>query len=52
MTAFAEEEYLKALHNPHKPAPDPGECLDLHDQCQTWAKSGECEKNPDYVSGL
>lgn len=30
---------------------DPGLCLDLHNKCQDWADSGECEKNPGYMIG-
>ena len=26
-----------------------GDCLDSDDNCASWAKSGECEKNPGYM---
>ncbi|XP_069993615.1 zinc metalloproteinase nas-4 isoform X2 [Penaeus vannamei] len=29
--------------------PSPGECEDSHKHCSTWAKDGECEKNPDWM---
>jgi len=47
---FREDEFLRGLANPHKVAPDPGSCEDLHNQCETWATAGECTKNADYVS--
>eukprot|EP00898_Chlorokybus_atmophyticus_P003029 jgi/Chlat1/3727/Chrsp259S03881 len=28
-----------------------GPCEDLSDQCQAWAATGECEKNPGYMIG-
>ncbi|KAL3848274.1 hypothetical protein ACJMK2_019142 [Sinanodonta woodiana] len=33
------------------PAPDSGNCTDKHDvfQCQSWARSGECDKNPTWM---
>eukprot|EP00798_Chlamydomonas_sp_ICE-L_P022228 gene22228-29293_t len=30
---------------------EPGMCSDFHKECQTWAEAGECEKNPDFMSG-
>lgn len=46
---LAEEDYLRALNKTFKPKPDPGMCVDLHEMCEQWAKSGECEKNKDYM---
>ena len=34
-----------------KPVPDPGLCRNNHEQCQTWAKGGECTKNSGYMLG-
>lgn len=31
---------------------DPGMCENYHEQCENWAKSGECEKNPGYMVRL
>jgi ShK domain-like len=25
------------------------ECVDLHENCEGWAESDECEENPDYM---
>lgn len=30
---------------------DPGMCQDIHNSCQFWAESGECENNPGYMLG-
>ncbi|XP_038703027.1 probable prolyl 4-hydroxylase 7 [Tripterygium wilfordii] len=32
-------------------ASDDGDCVDKNDNCPTWAKLGECEKNPRYMVG-
>ncbi|KAG2487326.1 hypothetical protein HYH03_014043 [Edaphochlamys debaryana] len=29
---------------------EPGACMDLNDQCVTWAESGECDRNPVYMN--
>jgi len=29
----------------------PEDCEDAHDLCATWAKAGECEKNPGFMRG-
>lgn len=28
---------------------DEGDCEDLHEHCQSWASSGECQANADYM---
>eukprot|EP00803_Ostreobium_quekettii_P005310 evm.model.scf_340.1 EVM.evm.TU.scf_340.1 scf_340:2444-7406(+) len=39
--------------DPNAPTPaDPGICKDLSDECPKWAASGECEKNPRYMTGI
>ncbi|KAG2489361.1 hypothetical protein HYH03_012191 [Edaphochlamys debaryana] len=48
---FREEEYKRYLKEAFNPLPDPGICVDLHEMCNTWAKSGECENNPGYMTG-
>ena len=30
---------------------DPNECKDEHEQCELWARAGECERNPKYMLG-
>jgi 2OG-Fe(II) oxygenase superfamily len=30
---------------------DPGVCMDVDSRCVEWAKSGECTKNPGYMTG-
>ncbi|KAF5739655.1 hypothetical protein HS088_TW12G00864 [Tripterygium wilfordii] len=30
---------------------DDGDCVDKNDSCPTWAKLGECDKNPLYMVG-
>ena len=37
------EKSLKMAHS--------GECTDENANCATWAKAGECEKNPTYMVG-
>ncbi|KAL6135697.1 hypothetical protein ACLB2K_067923 [Fragaria x ananassa] len=37
------EKSLKKVHS--------GECTDENANCATWAKAGECEKNPTYMVG-
>ena len=27
-------------------------CVDENNECAIWAKSGECEKNPNYMSSF
>ena len=27
----------------------PIDCIDTHDNCEDWAKRGECQKNPQYM---
>ena len=27
-------------------------CVDTDVQCESWAQSGECEKNPSFMSGV
>ena len=49
---FRGDDYEKTLTQRPKPPPDPADCMDLHPQCGNWAASGECTKNPDYVSVL
>ncbi len=29
----------------------PEDCVDTHQLCASWAKDGECDKNPLYMSG-
>jgi len=29
---------------------DPG-CVDIDDNCETWARSGECDRNPAFMKG-
>ncbi|GFR51271.1 hypothetical protein Agub_g13579 [Astrephomene gubernaculifera] len=48
---FREDEYQRALKEPFQPLPDPGVCANLHEMCDTWAKSGECTHNPGYMKG-
>ncbi|KAF5826531.1 hypothetical protein DUNSADRAFT_2819 [Dunaliella salina] len=48
---FREDDYLRNLKKPPKPAPDPGDCQDMHPLCEQWAASGECTKNADYMTG-
>ncbi|CAL8095466.1 unnamed protein product [Orchesella dallaii] len=31
------------------PLPDTGKCTDNHKDCQRWASSGECQKNPNWM---
>ena len=28
---------------------EPAKCEDNHENCESWAKTGECEKNPSYM---
>jgi hypothetical protein len=44
------EEWFNATRDPADTA-DPGDCEDLHAQCSSWAKSGECDRNPQYMRG-
>lgn len=30
---------------------DPNACVDEHEQCETWARAGECQKNPKFMVG-
>jgi prolyl 4-hydroxylase len=48
---FREDEYKSYLTTPYVHPPDPGHCVDLHDQCNQWAEAGECEKNKGYMLG-
>lgn len=33
------------------PEPDPGLCVDNSEGCESWAKSGQCEKNKGFMVG-
>ncbi|KAG2495664.1 hypothetical protein HYH03_006264 [Edaphochlamys debaryana] len=35
-----------------KPRPEAGICADYEDNCEMWAKAGECEKNSGYMKGV
>lgn len=50
-TPFREEDFNRSLVKEFVPQPDPGVCTDRHEMCQTWAKSGECKKNPGFMLG-
>ncbi len=48
---MAGDEYDRSLHHHAGPLPDPGLCINQHEQCETWASGGECDKNPGYMTG-
>ncbi len=49
LTSDPGDDYERSLKVPFVAAPDPGLCADQHDQCEQWASSGECERNPVYM---
>eukprot|EP01025_Chloroclados_australasicus_P011084 TRINITY_DN14802_c0_g1_i4.p1 TRINITY_DN14802_c0_g1~~TRINITY_DN14802_c0_g1_i4.p1 ORF type:complete len:286 (+),score=22.14 TRINITY_DN14802_c0_g1_i4:258-1115(+) len=46
-----EDFRLEWLQEKPKPLIDPGICVDMHELCEGWASSGECDNNPGYMIG-
>ncbi|KAI4375296.1 hypothetical protein MLD38_013180 [Melastoma candidum] len=42
--------HVRSFDKPAKSSSD-GDCKDKNENCATWAKAGECEKNPLYMVG-